>query len=26
VLFSVAYKHFIGRGEITHYLEQTGLP
>jgi len=26
VLFSVAYKHIKGRGEITLYLAQTGLP
>jgi len=26
VLFSVAYKHINGTGEITLYLAQTGLP
>jgi len=26
VLFSVAYKHINGTGEMTLYLAQTGLP
>jgi len=26
VLFSVAYKHINGTGEITLYLAETGLP